>query len=313
MADLSDRSTDRAQLLIIAGVGLALLLVVMAMTLNTAVYGGVHVASTDDSLQEERAAMEYQDAVERGVGGVLPRLSETGEYPDLEAELDAAVLNVTEMVDRLYADDGVATKTSAEPIFETAVNHSNASRNFTNKGHEETDWIVADNVNKVGEYNMTIHEDELADRGQCASKDECFNITVNGGDWDMAAWNQSDDIYVEITAEGEKEMFSCHEPQATFDFVNGNISGCENETFTTFTDVLDTDYQIRYTGANYVTGTYTLNVDGELDDSDFYESDSGKSPRIVAELVAADVTVEYRTANLHYSNEFRIKRGEDYG
>ena len=314
MADLSDRSAERAQLLIIAGVGLAILLVLMALALNTAVYGGVHVASTDDSLQEERAALEYQDAVERGLVELLPEVTETGDYGELETALDSEVANVTDLVNRQFMDDGIATRTAvSEPLFETSVIHDNETRNFTNRGHQDTTWVVAEDVSNVSRFEMDVNDDELSHVGDCQSSEECFNITVNDGAWHMAIWEQSGNTTIEYEYSGGGDKYDCDVPTATIDFVEGKSEDCEENNFVSFTEVLDPPYKIEYSDTGNVTGTYSLTVDGKLDEDNFHGNETDKSPRIGAELVGVEVTVEYRTANLHYRNEIRLMRGEDYG
>ena len=313
MADLSDRSADRAQLLIIAGVGLALLLVVMALALNTAVFGGVHVASTDDSVQEERAALEYQDAVERGVAGVFPALPETGDYDILSSALAREVANVTELTDRHYADDGVATRTTAEPLFESSVVHDNSEQVFEN-AQDESEWTVAEGVTNVSRYEMELDRNDLAHTSDCAARDECFNVTVTGDDgtWRMATWETGNKTVVQFQDDDSTDRCESEADPLHIDLANGSTEACEDDEFDTFTDVLTGPYNITYTSSDNASGTYNLTVDGVLDDADFHE-DGGDSPFLGAELVGAEVTVEYRTANLHYRNEIRLMRGEDYG
>ena len=311
MADLSDRSADRAQLLIIAGVGLAILLVLMALALNTAVYGGVHVAWTDDSLQEERTAIEYQDGIERGLVEVLPEVPEIGNPGELEESLAREVANLTELVDRQFVNDGVATRTYvSQPFFQSSVTHTDEGRNFTNKDYRDTSWIVANDVENVTTFEMDIHEDELAHPGDCNARDECFNIVINDGEWNMSIWEQGGNITISVN---DGEHYSCDTEIATIDLVNGKSEECTEEDFTKFTDEVTEPYTIEYTDAGNVTGTYNLTVDGALDEDNFHRYESDDSPRLAAELVGVEVTVEYRTANLHYRNEIRLMRGEDYG
>ena len=304
MANLTDRAANRGQLLIIAAVGLAILLVVMALALNTAVFGGVHVAGTDASLHEERAALEYQDAIERGVGGIFPSLRSTGDYDELEAVLDQEVANVSGPVDRQFTNDGVATSTSAEPLFETSVAHNDSTREFTNKTGD-SDWALAENVSNVTSYEMEIFEDNLAQVNECATEDACFTLEVNG-DWQMSVNSTSNNIFIIVN--GNPECSTSNE-SIQIDLVEGTGDGdCE---FPAFTEEPYSQYTIEYTNADNSSGTYNLTVDGELDDEDFYDAGSGASPRLAAELVGADVTIEYRSATLHYTNEVRVWRGDE--
>jgi hypothetical protein len=318
VADVDDRGENRGQLLLIAAIGLAILLVLLALALNTAVFGGVHVAATDDGLQEERGAIQYQDGVSRGVEGLLPVVSnDTADYAqledDLEDELRGEVATWSEVADREYARDGVATSASVTGVeYGTYIVHNDTSRTFTNASGNTT-WTVVEDAPAVRGFEMNVSNDTLVKTDDCAANDACFNVSVNDGAWLVTVYKKSSgnqDIVIDVVASNGATC-QTNDSYVVIDFTDGTFdaTGCENDGFATFVEDADGPYTVTYTNANNANGTYELIVDKTADDSDFYEPDTGKSPRRAPSVVGANVAVAYQSTHLTYRDEIRVTPG----
>lgn len=317
---VGDTARSRGQLLIITALSLAVLLSLLTLALNTAVFGGVHVAQADDSLSEERGAVQYRNAVRRGVGDLLPAANE--RYAEYEA-LEGTVANWSGLARGAYARDAVATNASmTRASFETRI-VQNASGDFTDQSGN-TSWTVAGNVSEASEYEMNVSDQNLA-TGNCTGGGGCFGLTVegtNGSSWQMFVHDEDTDSDIDLTvetADGTTESCDTADSSASINVTDGTFEGC---SFTSFRDDPDVDppYTLRYTDANNVHGTYNLTVGGRLvpdgeeigiDDSegDGRYGTTG-SPRLDARLVTTNVTVRYRSTSLDYRTEIRIVPAE---
>lgn len=310
---VGDTARSRGQLLIITALSLAVLLSLLTLALNTAVFGGVHVAQADDSLSEERGAVQYRNAVRRGVGDLLPAANE--RYAEYEA-LEGTVANWSGLARGAYARDAVATNASmTRASFETRI-VQNASGNFTDQSGN-TSWTVAGNVSEASGYEMNVSDQGLA-TGNCTGDGGCFGLTVegaNGNSWRMFVHDDDENIDLTVeTAAGTTESCGTADSSASINVTDGTFEGC---SFTSFRDDPDVDppYTLRYTDANNVRGTYNLTVGGRLvPDGEEIENDSRYgttgSPRLDARIVATNVTVRYRSTSLDYRTEIRIVPGE---
>ena len=304
---------DRGQLLIITAISLAVLLVLMALALNTAVYGVVHAGGADDDLREERNAVRYEDGVRRGVAGLIPAVdNSTADDPAaLEANLSRAVANWSRVAGRQEASDGVAANASLAAVrFETDIVHDDDSRAFTNETGE-TNWTVASEVTEVQRYEMRIDRENLVNTSECAAGDTCFEIVVDDSGWALIAYRTNQKVVIRVDA-GDAAKCETTDASVTVNLTDGSFdhADCGGETFTPIDDASDDAYDIRYANAGNVNGTYELRGEGQVDENDYHDADSGSSPRVAPRLSGADVLVTYRSPNLHYRTVIRVDPGE---
>jgi hypothetical protein len=322
MADVTGRRADRAQLLIVAAIGIGILLIALALALNTAVYAEIHVSKTDNSGHEQRQAIQYQESVQRAVDGMIAPAD--GDRLN-ESELRANVQTWNTLIRPQYTRDGVATNASI-----TATTADNQITQDTARVFEDqsgsTDWTVASNVSSVEAYETEIHADDLETTTDCTSG-TCFTLTVEGGDgdsWTLVAANSTGDettVDVEVeTANGSSYNCTSEASSATVTVTNGTVikeDGTEC-SFSSFTNdpALEAPYTLRYENADNASGTYNLSATGtiveELVTDDSRYGTTG-SPRIDSAVVAANVSVRYRSPALTYEAVARVAPGETDG
>lgn len=320
MADLTRRA-DRGQLLIVAAIGLAILLTALALTLNTAVYAEIHVSETDDSGHEQRDVIRYQESVRRAVAGMIA--SDAGNITT-ESGLRSNITNWNALTKPEYARDGVATDASLTDVTVENRITQNETRTFEDQSGA-SNWTVASNVSDVDEYETEIQAEGLAGTDDCASKEECFTLTVDddGDTWQMFVYTSPGNETVEVdveTADGSNDNCKAEASSASVNvtggmFIGENGTECSFESFTQ-DDQLDPPYTLQYSSASTVSGTYTLTVTGEvvegsIEDDDRY--DTTGSPQIDPEILAANVSVEYRSPDATYQSQIRVVPGDTDG
>lgn len=298
MADLTESGDDRGQLLIVASVGFAIVLIALALALNTAVYSDVHVSQADTGSLEERSATQYQHSVERGIATILPVTGENATESELEGTLKQEVELWENLTKSQYARDGVATNlTLAGVTYQDRIVHDNESRPFES-GADTTDWTVASNATDATEYQLTVRNDSLA-----SSDTDAFTLEVVGdsnNNWTLSAYSTaSSEIAVDING---SQQYTTDQSSLQVDVATGvfNETG-ETEQFTSFVDDLDAPYEIQYTNADNVTGTYVL-YDDDLTVTDSNYGDVG-SPRVDLQIGSATITVDYHSPALRYRND----------
>ncbi len=319
MEELRIRSNDRGQLILVAAIGLAVLLTLMTLALNTAVFGEIHAAQSDNSLKEERGAVQYHYSVERGVSGLIDSLNEEyDEYGELERELHDAVAVWNDLSSSEQLRDGTITNSSLERVTYESRVIQDESRAFTDRSGR-TEWGVTEDVSDVRGFEMNVSGENLTATGDCAGGGACFGLEVegaNGNSWQLFV---HDDGGVTITVDspsGGTETYTATETPVRIDVAEGSfdVGGSEDE-FTTFLQDggIEAPYTLTYTNADNVSGTYELIVGGKIvdetiDDDERYGTDG--SPRIEAKIDAADVSVRYRSTDLTYGTEIVVLPGE---
>lgn len=321
MADVARRA-NRGQLLVITALALAVMLSLMALTLNTAVFGEVYVAQTDENLRDEREAVQFQAGAQRGVAGLLPAINERyDEYDALENGLEREIANWTGLAKREYAHDAIAANASLAAVsFETLV-IQNESRDFTDQNGSAA-WTVAENVSSASGYEMNVSEEALVETSDCAGGSACFALTVDGenASWRMFVYTTGNTTTA-ITVKSSAGTENCDTTNASvvINVTDGVFDdGGDACAFTTFLGdaAVDPPYTVAYTNANNVSGTYALTVPGRIvtgriADDDRYGTTG--SPRLDPRIAAANVTVRFRSLDLVYVSERRVSPGEADG
>lgn len=316
--DLTGQSDDRGQMILLAAIGLAILLTLMALALNTAVFGEIHAAETDESLKTERGAIQYQYSVDRGISGLLVQINrEHHEYGALESELEDGIVAWSDLSRAEQIRDGKTTDASLEGLtYETRI-VQNESGEFKDQSGDTT-WIVAEDVSDIRGFEMNVQKEELVETSVCTGAEECFGLKVEGSDGESWTLFVHDDGGVTITVEpasGGNETYGPAGTSANLNITDGvfDLDGSE-EAFTTFLeDTLEEPYTLTYTNADNVSGTYELTVDGKVVE-DTIDNDErygvNEAPKIDARIVAADVGVRYRSSDLTYGTEIEVVPGE---
>lgn len=318
MGDLRRPADARGQLLVVTAFALAVLLVLMALALNTAAFGEVHVAASDDGASAERAATEYREGVRRGVGGLVTGVNgEYEEYDALGAGLEDAVAGWNGSTGRLYARDGAATDARVTDYrFESVVVQDNDTA-FTDR-EDDTAWTVAENTSNVTGYELTVSRDALVETSGCSTGTGCFTLSVDGGGWQLSVYAPpTGGITVVVDSSAGTDQCSTANTTATVEVTNGTLEGVSC-TFPTFRGdpAVDAPYTLEYANGDNASGTYRLTAAGRLTNGSIADDDryaTTGSPRIDPRIAATNVSVRYRSRTLEYRTGLHVRRGENDG
>jgi len=328
MADVSREPGDRAQLLLVAGLVIAVTFVALALTLNTVIYTE-NLASRSAGAAGGDASIRFLDTTEEAISGILDRANRN------HTESHAAVRgNVTTDLDawtnttaRSHAASGIVVNVSDRTLRNgTRIVQTNGSRNFTAADGSD-DWTLADDVSGVRQFRLNVTNASLTNTTQTVLEaDEVFYVHVNApsGTWevyvykDLVGANTINVTVKNVTSGVKRDPCSTTGDHAFVNVTAGTVGGdpCPGLSFVSG---LGSSYAVTYNdteivvGDATVNGTYHLIVDDgsvaglpgpALDDA------PGNSPWADPAVYAVYYEVVYETARLQYETDVRVAPGE---
>ena len=314
MESVTPGRANRGQLLLVSAIALAIFLVALAMILSTAIYSE-SLATGGDTTTDERAAIQYQSAVDRHASESLERVNSANysTYDSLEANLSQEVATWNDVSARHSAGEGAASAVTITSITDgTRVLQHDADRNFSNRNGESS-WQVAQNVTAVRDFRMTVSRDSLHNPGNesCDESGDCFDVIVeNGTDTWIASVSRSGNDVVVTVENSSGAVETCSESGTTIaiDFSAGTIAD-SNCSALQFEQDREEPYSIAFDDADAVAGSYELTADRQFPSVPSLESTPAYEP------VIYDVTldVSYQTAAVTYQTEHRVTPGDSDG
>lgn len=318
MADVT--GDDRGQLLLVAGLVIAITFVLLVLVLNTVIYAenlGTRSSDVggDDAIAYERAAVDHTAAL-------LPYQIED---PAIDAEAEfAAELDRWARWSRehtLAEQDHADVNVEEENTTGTQICHTNSSREFADAGGTGN-WTLATGVE---------HTPELYIRDLPVDNSTDFNATFDGPNEQPFRVVIADDasnvwqleIYEEEDADGNPIAIAetnsgnwCEikDSNTTIDLVVGTVDGCAGG-IDPFTETIDGTYSIKYENAGNVEGQYGLFVDTDVareanEDTGAYNdpaaSDPPESPYTTPAVYYATIDITYETERLTYESSVRV-------
>ncbi|WP_255150301.1 hypothetical protein [Halorarius halobius] len=194
---MADVSRDRAQLLIVGGLALAVTLVALAIILNSAIYTGN--LATRESNHDTRAVVEHEATVNQSLGRAI-RFSNTENPAAPEKNFSEEVVVINDRL-REQTRNGVITHVSASVTDKgTRMAQLDDTRGFSaGGGTGETDWTLVDDLESTRTYRMRLDKTTLFDadslfdtRSTITSTAFTVVVTDSGGDtWEVYIYQSS--------------------------------------------------------------------------------------------------------------------------
>ncbi|TKX43808.1 hypothetical protein EXE41_14700 [Halorubrum sp. SD690R] len=311
----ADSVEDRAQIILITGLTLAVLFVAVVLLLNTVIYTENLATRGADAGGAE--AIEFRDGVTEDLIEIMYREHRNASTGDVGDEFDARVATYARTVADLRARDGViadVTVTGTKPgtlIFQNET--STGLRNMTNRSGTTPDWTVASDINQTRDYQLTVDSTRV-------SNDEsgAFAVVTErpGANWSVTLSNDAPDaINVTVsngTGNGTTNVSKRfpHETGAnvTIDLTAGTVDGDRFSQLVWAEGVQNGNdtYDIRYRNGDEAFGTYSF----VIDDPDDTASDWSSRPYVADALYRVNVEIRHRTPELTYGEEVRLAPGE---
>ncbi|SFR50226.1 DUF7261 family protein [Halorubrum sodomense] len=314
---------DRAQIILITGLTLAVLFVAVVLLLNTVIYTQNLATRGADAGGAE--AIEFREGVVDDLAGIMYREHRNRSSPDgVVDDFAASAATYARTVGDLRARDGViadvsVNRSTVETGYFVAQNESDTGfRNMTSPGGSAADWTVAGNATRTRNYRLTVAPGSLSDSGGGA-----FTVVADGttggtnATWSAALWRATgDNLTVAVERETPNGTNAASETFAprpdgnhTVDFTDGTVNGEPFDALVWAEGVqTGTDpYDVRYENGDEARGTYHLVVD---DRDDGANPGRGSRPYVVEGIYSVEVEVLHRTPELTYRDVVRLAPGE---
>ena len=315
----ADRDEDRAQIILITGLTLAVLFVAVVLLLNTVIYTENLATRGADAGGAE--AIEFRDGVTEDLAGILYREHRNASDGDVFTEFNASAKTYARTVADLRARDGVIAdvrvrESSVEDGHFIAQNESESGfRNMTAPDSTAADWTVVSGVGRTRNYRLTVDSATLSD-----DADDAFTVVADGAgeNWSVTLSNGSADaIDVRVrnaTIDTSKTYSHEGSENVTIDLTAGTVAGQRfPEPVSVWAGGVQSDgepydaYNISYENGDNATGTYGFVVDERDGTSPL---DDSSRPYVVDGVYAVDVEIRHRTPELTYRDVIRLAPGE---
>lgn len=344
------RERDRGQLILVAGLGLAVALVALALVLNSAIYTQ-NLASRNIESGANDGFEARQDA-SAGLGGLMDSTNDpTADYGSLEAAYQAGVEDWREHVAQTSALRGrsvrveTATDGAGNPILDRGVRvvDDDGTTDFSPRS-TKLDWTVAPDV-RARNFRMVVEdvsatptdsevEDELDDGTW--TEGSFFYVDVDDGEWRMAVYGDgSGDVKVGVYDASADEYTVCSvSPVATpvrIDVGRGTVDSVPCEALTSIEDQTGL-YTVHYANADKVQGSYELTADRAIEgtssdvgaftdetdrinygrhcDGPTYYAPGNGNPYVGPALYSSEADVTFRGESVSYDSTVRVAADE---
>lgn len=333
MADVTippEPEGDRAQMLLVGAFGVAVMLVVLALVLNTAIYTE-NIATRGGDIIGGKDALQYRSAVEAGTGGTITYVNyhNNTSASNVRAEANASMAAWSNLSGQVEGLGGQVTDVTVVDATTGTRVYQNAERNFTNATEDGTyrvNWTLVRDAPALRNFTMTVDNTTLGSLGTLGPE-EVFLVSVSGtsGERRVKIYRQADGTFTVAVLDGAGSSLGTCE-RSTGATANVSITGAtvEGERCKPleFFGALSGPYDVTYNntkggGTDTISGTYSMVVsraNGDPAVAENFGSMSGYDvPDLEPAVYAVTVRVVYRTPRLLYRTTFRVAPGEPDG
>jgi hypothetical protein len=333
MADVAvDRADGRGQMILVAAFGVAVMLVALALILNTAIYTE-NRATRGSDITGGKDAIQYRNTLDRTANGIVENVNyhnnstadARSSYDPLNEQVRWAVWNFSNMSGRQQALDGVVTNVTIEDQNEGTRVYNNSGNFSDDEGTRN--WTVVENTDDVRAFTVDADAESLKESDPPPVFSDSF-FYVNFSDRDdnefyrVFIFNDSTvgvDGRLNVTVEGQTDEGWTFKRGCERQFNDGradvNITGATAEgercrPLEHVANVTSDPFTIRFNNTNdggatnTIEGNYTMVVD-----SDFTSTESAAPSRTRA-VYATTIHVVYESDRLYFETDVRAAPGE---
>lgn len=310
MAGPGDGWLSRGQLVTIAAVTLAALLVGTSVALNSVIF--TENAASREDAPDGGAVLRVDREAARAANGAVTSVNrhDAASHRTLRENLTAAVAARDSLTSGGRAADGTVVTTAVLSVTNrTDVTHDDDLRNFTNASGA-ANWTLAEGTATTDAFRMHVYADELA---LASGPAEPFRVLVagDGATWTMNVTNDSvaDEIVVSVTdGAGNTDSCAAGGPGTWINVSASTVGGADCPALEFASDV-DPPYAIRYENAGRVRGTYDLTAitSEPVDPAHFHAG--GGSPRATFAIHSTILRVAYESERTSYTGRIEVQAG----
>lgn len=294
---------DRAQLILITGFIVAVVLIALAVVMNSAIYTENLATRSESSGATDASA--YQRAVEQGAleafryANQVNGTTNTSSYAGMERNVTQAVTAVSDIAARQQITRGhipnvtVVSSTRGTRIYENGSD-------FTDENSND-DWTVAAGITEVRAFRMKVDQSSLEEPG-----DGAFRVVADftaGGNWSLNITDSGTSATVGVSSGGTYETCSGTSGSFWVNVTEGTVAGEECDALD-FETVVGNNHALQFENGSAATGEFSVVVpeeDGDL---------SGLAPNEQQILYATTLELVYRTPELDYRTKIEVAPGE---
>jgi hypothetical protein len=341
--------SERGQLLVITALVLAIVLVGLALVLNSAIYTeNLSTRESTDSVAATGAFESGEAAVRSTIRQV--NANDNDSHDEVNQAFDDALDDIENDTTQRYAERGTAYDfTVLDRTNGTNLRHTNASRSFVSGGTDDRkgDWLLAHDVPRVRSHRMTVTREDLYTDTTLADlddfNDEAFHVRIedtNGNVWEVYVLDDDENVTViggppselnddslsldDLTFFDDEgcRVAAAETEQVRIDFAAGTVglAGADGQYCPglDFEDELTGELSIYHRNADDAGGesrsggTYELTIATSNYDGDhFYDVADDQSPYAASVIYSARVESRYSTAGITHQRTTRVYPGTE--
>jgi hypothetical protein len=304
-----DSRRERAQLILVTGFVIAVVLIALALVMNSAIYTENLATRSDSSGATDAAA--YQRTIESAALEAFEyahAVNDSG-YDGLNRNVTDAVAGIDAISTRQEATYGhVPNLSVAATVNGTAI--TDDAGVFDSQGGADN-WTVASAISDVRAFNVFV--DDRTDLNE--SGDREFRVVARAPTerWYMNVSRDSsaNEIVVGVNATGSYDTCRRSAPKLWINVTAGTVDGEPCDALTFAEGISTSQYDLDIRNGSAVRGSYSLVVDEDVRVA--YGAAAFDDPTAEAALYNMTVDLFYRTAELDYRSKIEIEPGDHDG
>lgn len=289
---------DRGQILVVGAFAIALLIVALAVVLNSAAF--TENLATDGDGGAAQDALRFERDANASVAGMMVAVNREGNAT--KADLDAAVEEWEALANAEASTRGtvVAVNVTSVDEFGSRIAQANESRTFTD-ANETANWTAVNGTDKIASFEMTLNRSTLANETDA----DKFTVTATNGtaDWNATFVDNGTAIVATVDGPSGTETCTVATNGTVVDFVDGRI-GNQTCPALSITGQLDGPYTIAFEDATRATGTFELVVDKVISPDARFSADG---PTLTDAIWKVSVRISYDSARVSYGSLFSVE------
>ncbi len=311
---MADVKNDRGQLILITALGLAILLVTLALIVNTAIYTE-NLATRSSKVAGGSDVIQYEATVHSTVSGLIKygNSHHNDTIAHLQTNLSTGVEAWSDQAGTLYSTSGSAVNVSViETDNGSRITQTDTTRNFSNSSLSSDDWIVVTGVSRTRQFRINVTDGAALESDGSGNAFTVILRDAGGSTWRLNI--TSTDVYVK---NGTGAEFTCAAPPDPWVNLSAGTVGGSDCPGLSVADGVSTPYEIEFENPGNITGTYSLIVDdgGSIASSPgpHLNTPAGGSPFATHAIYAAEVRFVYQTPRIYVERSTWIVPGDTDG
>jgi hypothetical protein len=309
---------DRAQLFLVGALSLAVVFVVLALVVNSAIYTeNLATRSTDSGTDD---AVKFRATVESSVGGLVAYENRnTVDTTALQTGIDD---DIDDRLARFNGRHGAFSRVTYLSDSPGTQLIQDTDREFSNNGGGSDDWELATGVTATRSFQQRSEIDALEDTsffgGLFGTDVFRTNVTDDDGDvYSVALYHDAgaDEAYVTVRDPSGTDRTCTYDYDSasetvTVDLTSAQFAGHHCGALEFWGD-LDTPYSIEYVNGQSAEGTWDLVVQGSETSANYGAAADG--PYTKSAIYDVTVRLLYRTDDVTYKTSVTVAPGEPDG